>query len=67
MANRDVSLIYRVTFFRSLGSHFDFQALSGYDRKPELGFQVVIVYIRGAFLRNLFLAPGPLHFELCIP
>ena len=44
-----------------------FQVFLGYDRKPELDFQIVIVYIRGAFWKNLFLAPGPLHFELCIP
>ena len=44
-----------------------FRAFLGYDRKPELDFQVVIVYIRDASLKSLFLVPNPLHFELCIP
>ena len=44
-----------------------FPAFLGYDRKPELDFEFVIVYIRGAILRNLFLVQGPLHFELDIP
>ena len=44
-----------------------FRAFLGYDRKPELDFQIVIVYIRGAFSTGLFLVQGPLHFELGIP
>ena len=52
---------------RHLAQVLFFPAFLGCDRKPELDFQIVIVYIRGASLRNLFLVPNPLHFELGIP
>ena len=54
-------------FFAHLAQDLLFPAFLGYGRKAQEDAQIVIVYTRGASLRNLFLVPNPLHFELCIP